>query len=225
MTYLGSEFCYRVKCSARSSPWPRQAFGEWTSHSQLVMTGSVLPVACGPLRCLFGEWCSAVKCWPSWQQFRCPLGPMAGACLAHTSQADWHPGGCGGRGGGGGGWVWTDRGEELLAEHPGGRPGLLPAGEKTSLLKTGPSRLCGDWDLSLHFKSQHYPIVICLGWNSFAHKTPLLLLKTFFFWHQTNFLGGLCSLINTGNIVYTRLLCVAFRIICFAGDKSRKLNN
>ena len=91
----------RVKCSTRSSPWPGLGFGEWTSHARLVMTGSMLPVACGPLHCLFGEWCSAVKCWPSWQQFRCPFGPMVGACLAHTSHADWHPGGCGWGGGGG----------------------------------------------------------------------------------------------------------------------------
>lgn len=97
MTYLGWEIW--VKCSTRSSPWPGLGFGEWTSHARLVMTGSMLPVACGPQHCLFGEWCSAVKCWPSWQQFRCPFGPMAGACLAHISQADWHPGRCGGRGG------------------------------------------------------------------------------------------------------------------------------
>ena len=101
MTYPGWEIW--VKCSTRSSPWPGSGCGEWTSHARLVMTGSMLPVACGPLHCLFGEWCSAVKCWPSWQQFHCPFGLMAGACLAHTSQADWHPGGCGGRGGGGGG--------------------------------------------------------------------------------------------------------------------------
>lgn len=142
------------------------------------MTGSMLPVACGPMHCLFGEWCSAVKCWPSWQQFHCPFGPMAGACLAHTSQADWHPGGCGGRGGGGeaGG---SDRGEELLAEHPGARPGLLPTGEKTSPLTPRSSRLCGDRDLSLHLKGQHHPIVICL--NSLAHTTPLKTLQIYIF--------------------------------------------
>ncbi|CAB1448711.1 unnamed protein product [Pleuronectes platessa] len=110
----------------------------------------MLPVACGPLHCLFGEWCSAVKCWPSWQEFRCPFGPMDGACLAHTSQADWHPGGCGGRVGGGRG---SDRGKELLAEHPGARPGVLPVGEKTSLLTPRSSRPCGDRDLSLHLKA------------------------------------------------------------------------
>lgn len=72
MTYPGWEIC--VKCSSRSSSWPGLVFGEWTSHARLVMTGSMLPVACGPLHCLFGEWCSAVKCWPSWQQFHCPFG-------------------------------------------------------------------------------------------------------------------------------------------------------
>lgn len=92
----------RVKCSARSSPWPGPGFGEWTSHARLVMTGSALPVACGPSRCLFGEWCSAVKCWPSWQPLRCPLGPVTGSCLVRTSQADWQPGRWRGRGGGGG---------------------------------------------------------------------------------------------------------------------------
>lgn len=130
------------------------------------MTGSMLPVACGPLHCLFGEWCSAVKCWPSWQRFRCPFGPMAETCLYHTSQADWHPGGLERK-------RWgrvCDRGEELLAEHLGARPGLLPAVEKTSPLTPQSSRLCGDRDLSLHLKGQHHPIVICLSLKSLAER-------------------------------------------------------
>lgn len=170
----------KVKCSTRSSPWPGLGFGEWTSHARLVMTGSMLPVACVPLHCLFGEWCSAVKCWPSWQQLHCPFGLMAGTCLAHNCHADWHPGGCGGRGGGG-----SDRGEELLAEHPGARPGLLPVGEKTSLLTPRSSRLCGDRDLSLSLKGQHHPTVICLNLNNLAHTTALKVIKCIFLSGQT----------------------------------------
>lgn len=107
------------------------AFGECTSIALLVMTGSMLPVACGPLHCLFGECCSAVKCLPSWQRRRAPLAPTAGFFLDHTSQADWHSGGCGGK---------TRRREgvtegwEQLAVHLGARSGLLPALEKISLL-------------------------------------------------------------------------------------------
>lgn len=97
MTNPGWEICWsQVQYTFK----PGSGFGEWTSNARLVMTGSMLPVACGPLHCLFGEWCSAVKCWPSWQQFHYPFGPMAGSCLDHTSQADWHPGGCRGRDGG-----------------------------------------------------------------------------------------------------------------------------
>lgn len=72
------------------------------------------------------------------------------------------------RGGGG-----ADRVEELLAEHPGARPGLLPTGEKTSPLPPGSSRLCGDRDLSLHLEGQHHPVVICLRLNKLAHRTAL----------------------------------------------------
>lgn len=155
MTYPGWEIC--VKCSTRSSPWPGLVFGEWTSHARLVMTGSMLPVACGPLHCLFGEWCSAVKCWPSWQQFHCPFGwclelvrptPASQTGIQEAVEEEVEERG-------------SDRGEELLAEHPGARPGLLPNGEKTSLLTSRSSRLCGDRDLSLHLKGEQHPIVIC----------------------------------------------------------------
>lgn len=169
MAYPGWEIW--VKCRTRSSPWPGLGFGEWTSNARLVMTGSMLPVACGPMHCLFGEWCSAVKCWPSWQQFRCPFGPMAGSCLARSIQSDWHRKVCGGRGGEGGGG--SDTGEELLAEHPGARPGLLPTRGKTSSLTPRSSRLCGDRDLSLHLNGQQHPIAIHLSLNNLAHRTAL----------------------------------------------------
>lgn len=75
----------------------------------------------------------------------------------------------------------SDRGEELLAEHPGARPGLLPTGEKTSPLTPRSSRLCGDRDLSLHLKGQHHPIVICLGFNNLTHRTPLKNFANIYF--------------------------------------------
>lgn len=66
---------------------------------------------------------------------------------------------------------WSDRGDELLAKHPGARPGPLPNREKTSR-----THLCGDRDLSLHLKAKQHPIVICL--NNHVHRTDL---KTIFF--------------------------------------------
>lgn len=73
-----------------------------------------------------------------------------------------------------------DRGEELLAEHPGARPGPLPNREKTSLHTSRSSQLCGDRDLSLHLKAKQHPIVICL--NNHVHRTALktLQMHTFF---------------------------------------------
>lgn len=68
----------------------------------------------------------------------------------------------------------SDRGEEVLAVHPGARPGLLPNGEKTSPHTSRSSRLCGDRDLSLHLKGKQHPIVICL--NNLVHRTSLKTL-------------------------------------------------
>lgn len=70
----------------------------------------------------------------------------------------------------------SDRGERLLAEHPGARPGLLPVGEKTSPITLRSSRLCGDRDLSLHLKGQHHPTVICLRFSNLAYRGALSCL-------------------------------------------------
>lgn len=123
----------------------------------------------GPKHCLFGEWCSAVKCWPSWQPLCWPFGPVTGACLARTSQADWHPVVCGGPGRGG----FSDRETKLLAEHPGARPGLVPAGTKAPLILRS-SRLCGDSHVSLHLQGQHQPFVMCLSLNKCKQQILIL---------------------------------------------------
>lgn len=132
------------------------------------MTGSVLPVACSPACCLFGECCSAVKCWPSWQRFHCPfvrcLGLVRPTPGRHTGIQE------GSRERGGGVGVGQRRGEELLAKHPSARPGPLPSREKTSR-----THLCGDRGLSLHLKAKQHPIVICL--DNYVHRTALKTCK------------------------------------------------
>lgn len=174
MTCPGWDIC--VKRSARSSLWPGSVFGECTSHARLVMTGSMLPVACGPLHCLFGEWCSAVKCWPSWQRFHCPFGRRLG--LVRASPA-------------------SQTGIQWAAEEKGGGArglteerncwlstlvlGQARCQEETKVpsLTSRSSRLCGDWDLSLHLKGKQHPTVICL--SNLIHRTAMKTLQIHIF--------------------------------------------
>lgn len=71
----------------------------------------------------------------------------------------------------------SDRAGELLAKHPGDRPGLLPNREKTSPLTSRSSRLCGDRDLSLHLEGEQHSLVICL--NNLVHRTVLKTLQIY----------------------------------------------
>lgn len=116
--------------------------------------------------------------WPNgWGLF----GPHQPGRLASRRlwRKRWRRGGWVGGGGG------SDRGEELLAEHPSARLGRLPTGEKTSPLTPRSSRLCGDRDLSLHLKGQHHPIVICL--NNLAYRTALKTLQIYIYFFHSYF--------------------------------------
>lgn len=113
---------------------------------------------------------------PLWPDGWVLFGPHQPGRLAsrRLQRKRWRKGGC-------------DRGEELLAEHLGARPGLLPAAEKTSPLTPQSSRLCGDRDLSLHLHGQHRPIMICLSMNGHAHKISFFFSPIPFFWQQISF--------------------------------------
>lgn len=132
--------------------------------NQLFMTGNDrFHVACGLQPSLLFVWRVLLCCQvplPLWTDVSGLLGPhQAGRQASRRQQRkrveEW----------------WSDRGDELLAKHPGARPGPLPNREKTSR-----THLCGDRDLSLHLKAKQHPIVICL--NNHVHRTAL---KTIFF--------------------------------------------
>ena len=63
------------------------------------------------------------------------------------------------------------REEQDLAEHPGARPGGLPAGDETSPSSVAP--LCGDAELRLHLRGQRRPVATLLSPGQPSHHSAV----------------------------------------------------